>query len=49
VALNALASGVTSNPVGPFSVAATGGATLTIRGSGFQSPTALTINGKLPP
>jgi hypothetical protein len=30
----------------PASVAATGGATLTIRGSGFQSATTLIINGK---
>jgi hypothetical protein len=30
----------------PSGVAATGGATLTIRGSGFQSATTLTINGK---
>jgi len=30
----------------PTTVAATGGATLTIRGSGFQSATTLTINGK---
>jgi hypothetical protein len=30
----------------PSTVAATGGATLTLRGSGFQSATALTINGK---
>src|SRR5882762_9140731 len=32
--------------IAPSTVAATGGATLTIRGSGFQSATALTINGK---
>jgi hypothetical protein len=30
----------------PATVAATGGATLTIRGSGFQSATTVTINGK---
>jgi IPT/TIG domain len=30
----------------PPAVAATGGATLTIRGSGFQSATTLTVNGK---
>jgi hypothetical protein len=30
----------------PATVAASGGATLTIRGSGFQSATTLTINGK---
>ena len=30
----------------PSIVAATGGATLTIRDSGFQSATTLTINGK---
>ena len=30
----------------PSIVAATGGPTLTIRGSGFQSATTLTINGK---
>ena len=30
----------------PSTVAATGGATLTIRGSGFQSATTVTINGK---
>ncbi len=30
----------------PCTVAATGGATLTIRGSGFQSATTVTINGK---
>jgi IPT/TIG domain len=46
VALDALPAGVASNPVSPFTVAATGGATLTIRGSGFQRATALTINGK---
>jgi hypothetical protein len=32
--------------IAPSTVPATGGATLTIRGSGFQSATALTINGK---
>jgi len=32
--------------ISPSTVAATGGATLTIRGSGFQSATTLTINGK---
>jgi len=30
----------------PSAVAATGGATLTVRGSGFQSATTLTFNGK---
>jgi hypothetical protein len=30
----------------PSTVPATGGATLTIRGSGFQSATTLTVNGK---
>ena len=30
----------------PSTVAATGGATVTVRGSGFQSATTLTINGK---
>src|SRR5258708_37763611 len=34
--------------IAPSTVAATGGATLTVRGSVFQSATALTINGKLP-
>jgi hypothetical protein len=32
--------------ISPSAVSATGGATLTIRGSGFQSATAITINGK---
>jgi hypothetical protein len=32
--------------IAPSTVAATGGATLTIRGSGFQSATTVTINGK---
>jgi len=32
--------------IAPSAVAATGGANLTIRGSGFQSGTTLTINGK---
>jgi len=32
--------------IAPSTVAATGGANLTIRGSGFQSATTLTINGK---
>src|SRR5712692_445174 len=32
--------------IAPATVAASGGATLTIRGSGFQSATTLTINGK---
>ena len=32
--------------VTPTTVAAAGGATITIRGSGFQGPTTLTINGK---
>jgi DNA-binding beta-propeller fold protein YncE len=32
--------------IAPSNVSATGGATLTIRGSGFQSATTLTINGK---
>jgi hypothetical protein len=32
--------------IAPSTVAATGGATLTIRGSGFQSATTLTISGK---
>jgi len=32
--------------ISPTAVAAAGGATLTVRGSGFQSATTLTINGK---
>jgi hypothetical protein len=31
----------------PSTVAASGGATVTIRGSGFQSGTTVTINGKI--
>ena len=36
----------TSGAFTPSGVAATDGATLTIRGSGFQSATTLTINGR---
>jgi hypothetical protein len=44
VQLSAVPLGI--GAITPSSVAATGGATLTIRGSGFQSATTLTINGK---
>jgi hypothetical protein len=44
VQLAAVPSGI--GTITPSAGAATGGATLTIRGSGFQSATTLTINGK---
>jgi DNA-binding beta-propeller fold protein YncE len=44
VQLDAVPLGI--GAIAPATVAATGGATLTIRGSGFQNATTLTINGK---
>jgi IPT/TIG domain len=44
VQLSAVPLGI--GTIAPTTVAATGGPTLTVRGSGFQSATTLTINGK---
>ena len=41
-----LAAALGIGAISPSTVAATGGATLTIRGRGFQSATTLTIRGK---